>query len=143
MSDDFAFQATICTPPSAQYAKGHMVNVRANTPEELAQRLNAVADSAVAEAFARAVGVIAASEAVAPLAAPAPAPVTPVAPTQPTQAPQAPVAPAGAQAGAPSCHHGVKKFISKPATATKKAWSAWGCPAPQGTPDACGLDFIR
>lgn len=55
----------------------------------------------------------------------------------------APAAPAMPASATPSCQHGVKKYISKPATGTKKAWQAWGCPAPQGDPTGCGLEFIR
>lgn len=64
----------------------------------------------------------------------------------PQSAPQTPAA-APVQATpygqAPSCPHGVKRFIEKPYKNKPGTWRAWGCPAPQGTPDACGLEFIK
>ncbi|MBK3613909.1 hypothetical protein JHN50_04320, partial [Streptomyces sp. MBT98] len=44
---------------------------------------------------------------------------------------------------APTCPHGAKRFIEKPYKNKPGTWRAWGCPAPQGTPDACGLEFIK
>ena len=35
MSDEFKLQWSVSLPPSAQYAKGHMMNLRANTVEEM------------------------------------------------------------------------------------------------------------
>ncbi len=71
---------------------------------------------------------------------------TPVSPT-PYQAPyQAPAA-APAVSGppgsaAPSCPHGVKRYVtSKPGAA--KAWKMWGCPAPQGATDQCKPEWIN
>jgi hypothetical protein len=43
----------------------------------------------------------------------------------------------------PTCPHGTKRFIEKPYKNKPGTWKAWGCPAPQGTPDACSLEFIR
>ncbi|WP_326827330.1 hypothetical protein [Streptomyces sp. NBC_01751] len=61
-------------------------------------------------------------------------------------APAAPSAPAGQatpHGPAPSCPHGTKRFLEKPYRNKPGTWKAWGCPAPQGTPDACGLEFIK
>lgn len=35
MSEDYKFQVTYNTPPPQQYAKGNMLNIRANTADEL------------------------------------------------------------------------------------------------------------
>jgi hypothetical protein len=43
----------------------------------------------------------------------------------------------------PSCPHGTKRFLEKPYKNKPGTWRAWACPAPQGTPDACPLEFIR
>jgi hypothetical protein len=43
----------------------------------------------------------------------------------------------------PTCPHGTKRFVEKPYRNKPGTWRAWGCPAPQGTPDACGLEFIK
>lgn len=60
-------------------------------------------------------------------------------PVPPMQQPQVPAA------AAPTCQHGTKKLIEKPANPAtgKKAWRAWGCPARSDDPTSCGLDFIR
>lgn len=58
-------------------------------------------------------------------------------------------APAQAPAGQtpygtpPTCPHGQKRFLEKPYKNKPGTWRAWACPAPQGTPDACSLEFIR
>ncbi|MEV7589699.1 hypothetical protein AB0O42_05435 [Streptomyces sp. NPDC089922] len=44
---------------------------------------------------------------------------------------------------APTCPHGTKRFLEKPYKNKPGTWKAWACPAPQGTPDACSLEFIR
>ncbi|MCB5179541.1 hypothetical protein [Streptomyces antimicrobicus] len=61
-------------------------------------------------------------------------------------APQAPSAsPAGQTpyGNPPTCPHGTKRFLEKPYRNKPGNWKAWACPAPQGTPDACSLEFIR
>jgi hypothetical protein len=54
-------------------------------------------------------------------------------------------APSGATpyGNAPNCPHGTKRFLEKPYKNKPGTWKAWACPAPQGTPDACSLEFIR
>lgn len=58
-------------------------------------------------------------------------------------------APQGGSAGqtpygnAPTCPHGTKRFLEKPYKNKPGTWKAWACPAPQGTPDACSLEFIK
>jgi hypothetical protein len=44
---------------------------------------------------------------------------------------------------APTCPHGTKRFIEKPYRNKPGTWRAWSCPAPQGTPDQCSLEFIK
>jgi hypothetical protein len=61
---------------------------------------------------------------------------TPPAPAQPV--PGA-VGPAGAP---PMCAHGVRQFrTSKPGAA--RAWQAWMCPTPKGTPGQCDPEWIN
>jgi hypothetical protein len=43
----------------------------------------------------------------------------------------------------PTCPHGQKRFLEKPYKNKPGNWKAWACPAPQGTPDACSLEFIK
>ncbi|MFD9368567.1 hypothetical protein ACFWA6_12780 [Streptomyces sp. NPDC060020] len=60
---------------------------------------------------------------------------------------QAPSSPSAGQATPhgtpPTCPHGTKRFLEKPYKNKPGTWKAWACPAPQGTPDACSLEFIR
>jgi hypothetical protein len=47
------------------------------------------------------------------------------------------------QGQAPTCSHGVKKFIEKPYKSGKPGtWKAWACPAGQGDPTQHELEFI-
>ncbi|MFE0648517.1 hypothetical protein ACFVZH_08020 [Streptomyces sp. NPDC059534] len=58
-------------------------------------------------------------------------------------APQAQAAPATPYGTPPTCPHGTKRFLEKPYRNKPGNWKAWACPAPQGTPDACSLEFIK
>lgn len=55
------------------------------------------------------------------------------------------VAPAAQPIGGqpPFCQHGQKTFLTKVSQKTGKPWKAWACPAAQGDPSKCELDFIR
>jgi hypothetical protein len=57
----------------------------------------------------------------------------------------APAAPQGTPYGQPpTCPHGTKKFLERPYKNGKPgSWRAWACPAPQGDPSACKLEFIK
>ena len=58
-----------------------------------------------------------------------------------TPPPPAQASPYGAP---PTCPHGVKTFLEKPYKNGKPGtWKAWACPARQGDPSACSLEFIK
>jgi hypothetical protein len=57
-------------------------------------------------------------------------------PQQPQQAPQAP------PGAAPSCMHGVKKYVEG-TNAQGKAYKFWGCPAAKGDPSQCKPQWIN
>lgn len=61
--------------------------------------------------------------------------------TQPASTP-----PAGAQSAPDgttrSCKHGEMQFRSGFSAKTNKAWSAFMCPTPKGTPDQCSAEWI-
>lgn len=59
------------------------------------------------------------------------------------QAPQSAPPAATPYGNPPTCPHGVKRFIEKPYKNKPGTWRAWSCPAPQGTPDQCSLEFIK
>lgn len=59
------------------------------------------------------------------------------APTAPQAAAQTPPGD-----GPPTCPHGTKVYkTSKPGA--PRAWRAWMCPAPQGTPDQCAPEWLK
>lgn len=106
---------------------GDLVNVRANTADELSVLLEGVAMIA-GQAAATSTGIQAAYN-VAPLStggstsAPAHVATSPIAPTQ--------VASSG-----PTCQHGNRKFLSGVSKKTGKPYAMWVCPQPQGA-DQC------
>lgn len=124
--------------------------VRADTPDQMVQLLDKVAESGVlaklvntsAELIAlnnvnaglggKAVQV----EAAAGNVTQGPWTQQGTSPARPAPAPQAQAAPG------PSCQHGPMTFRqSKPGAA--KVWKGYFCPTPQGTPDQCPPQFIR
>lgn len=42
MSDEFKVQWSVSLPPAAQYAKGDMLNIRGNSPEEVEEQFDAI-----------------------------------------------------------------------------------------------------
>ena len=123
MSEDWKLQVSYKT------ASGDMINVRANSAEELSVNLEAVGDYATQIAS---VGkLIAGAYGVSPLSTPSS--TTSQAPAQPSNGAWAP--PASATSG-PTCQHGPRIHKSGVAKASGKPYSMWVCPLPQG-PDQC------
>jgi hypothetical protein len=132
MSDDFRLQHSIKTQA------GDMLNVRGATPAEFETALQ-YAEQNIERivnlgALARAVGVAGDKG------------LTNPAPAQQYQSPQAPTAtwgaPQTAQPPAPSCAHGAMTFRTSKQGAAK-AWKAYFCPTPQGTPNQCEPQFLK
>jgi hypothetical protein len=123
---------------------GSLVTLRADEPQEFADRVDAAAKAGFGVAVTAYEGLI--NESTTPLAVDAvaqalgatviasPAPLAP--------APLAPVPPAPtSDVFSPTCKHGVKKH--KTGNGAKGEWQAWMCPSPKGTPDQCTPDWIR
>ena len=136
-NEDWKLQVSIKSP------NGDLINVRANTADELSVLLEGIGDystqiSAVSKKIAGAYTV-------APLSTPSSTAST----TQPgfltqTQADNpfggAPVQtppPASAQPTTPTCVHGARIFRQGTSKTTGKPYAFWACPTPQGTPDQC------
>lgn len=136
-NEDWKLQVSIKSP------NGDLINVRANTADELSVLLEGIGDystqiSAVSKKIAGAYTV-------APLSTPSSTAST----TQPgfltqTQADNpfggAPVQtppPASAQPTTPTCVHGARIFRQGVSKTTGKPYAFWACPTPQGTPDQC------
>ena len=124
MAEDWKLQVSYKTPG------GDMINIRANTADELSVLLEGIGDYSTQIA---AVGklVVGASNS-APLSTPTT--TTSTRPPQSSVPPQA-SAPSGGSAG-PTCQHGARKFKSGISSKTGNPYSMWVCPMPQGA-DQC------
>lgn len=124
MAEDWKLQVSYKTPG------GDMINVRANTADELSVLLEGIGDYSTQIA---AVGklVVGASNS-APLSTPTT--TTSTRPPQSSIPPQA-SAPSATSAG-PTCQHGARKFKSGISSKTGNPYSMWVCPMPQGA-DQC------
>jgi hypothetical protein len=123
MAEDWKLQVSYKTQ------SGDMINVRAQTADELSVLLESIADysfqiaatqKAVATAFTLNPSVTGSS--------------TPVTAPEQYSAPT----PAGEVPGtsAPTCQHGARKYKSGVSSKTGKPYAMWVCPMPQG-PDQC------
>ena len=111
---------------SYKTGSGDMINIRANTADELSVLLEGIGDYAVQIAATQ--RLLGASYTAAPLG---------TADTTPNIAPT--VSSPTIQAGAvsPTCVHGTRIFRSGVSKTTGKPYAFWACPTPQGTPDQC------
>lgn len=120
--------------------RGTLINLYADTPEQLDAELDAVTERIgtirdLEDSFGAAAALPQGSVQVPPTApawgggASAPA-------AAPTAAPQGPDAGA-----APACPHGTRTF--KTGQGKRGPWSAWMCPAPKGTPGQCDPQWLN
>jgi hypothetical protein len=118
---------------SVKSPNGDLINVRANTADELSVLLEGLTD--YSHQIAATSKAVAAAYTVLPLATGSSTQDTPVwASSTPTQA-----APASGGAGLsnPTCVHGARIFRQGVSKTTGKPYAFWACPTPQGTPDQC------
>jgi hypothetical protein len=113
---------------SIKSTNGDLINVRANTADELSVLLEGLSDySTQIAATSKAVS---AAYVVLPLSTGSTTPDTPVwASSAPTQA--------SAPSSTPTCVHGGRVFRQGVSKTTGKPYAFWACPTPQGTPDQC------
>lgn len=117
---------------------GDLINVRANSVEELSVLLEGIAE--VSGQAVSTQKVIGAAYNAAPLSTAPSAADTPPWATSPTTPPAAafggaPVA-TPPQSSAPTCIHGARKHLSGVSKKNGKPYSMWVCPQPQGA-DQC------
>jgi hypothetical protein len=124
MAEDWKLQVSYKT------GTGDLINVRANTADELSILLEGIGDFATQIAAVQKLVVGAATT--APLSTPTT--TTSTRPPQSSVPPQA-SAPSGGSAG-PTCQHGARKFKSGISSKTGNPYSMWVCPMPQGA-DQC------
>jgi len=118
-NDDWKLQVSYKTP------NGDMINIRANTADELSVLLEGIGDySPQVSAVAK---LIAGAYAAAPLSTPASTPSTPPAPYS---------IPDQAKTASPTCIHGPRIWRSGVSKKTGQPYAFWSCSQPQGA-DQC------
>lgn len=119
---------------SMKATNGDLINVRANTADELSVLLEGIAD--YSHQVAATSKAIAAAYTVLPLATGGTTQDTAQQPPfVPTQAPTPSVGAGGMST--PTCVHGPRIFRQGVSKTNGKPYAFWACPTPQGTPDQC------
>jgi len=127
MSEEWKLQV------SYKSASGDLINVRANSADELSVLLEGIGDYATQIAAVR--KLLAGASVAAPLSMPSTTPDT--APPPSFVPPQAAVAPVtAAPTTGPTCVHGARKYKSGISSKTGNPYAMWVCPLPQGA-DQC------
>lgn len=125
MSEEWKLQVSYKTPG------GDMINIRANTADELSVLLEGIGDYSTQVAAVQRM-VVGAYNA-APLGTPPSMPSTAPAPSS-MPAPVAP--PSATPTSGPTCVHGARKYKSGVSSKTGNPYAMWVCPQPQGA-DQC------
>lgn len=123
MAEDWKLQVSYKTPG------GDMINIRANTADELSVLLEGIGDYATQIAAVQKL-VVGASN-TAPLSTP-----STTTSTRPPQSLTPPQASAPSATSAPTCQHGARKYKSGISSKTGNPYAMWVCPMPQGA-DQC------
>jgi len=123
MAEDWKLQVSYKT------GTGDLINVRANTADELSVLLEGIGDFATQIAAVQ--KLVVGASATAPLSTPSSTPN--IKPPQSSTPPQA-VAPSATSA--PTCQHGARKYKSGISSKTGNPYAMWVCPMPQGA-DQC------
>jgi hypothetical protein len=126
--ENWKLQVSIKTPV------GDLINIRANTADELSVLLEGISDFSTQIAATQ--KMVSGAYNASPLGTTGSTVESQPAPTYST----APTQPASATAGGmstPTCIHGARIFRSGTSKTTGKPYAFWACPTPQGTPDQC------
>ena len=124
-NEDWKLQVSYKTPA------GDMINVRANTADELSVLLEGIGD--YSSQIAAVQRLVVGAYNVAPLGTPSSTPSTP----QSTSfAPSQPAVASGTLSSSPTCVHGARIFRSGVSKKTGQPYAFWSCPQPQGA-DQC------
>jgi hypothetical protein len=118
-NDDWKLQVSYKTP------SGDMINVRANTADELSVLLEGIGD--YSPQIASVQKLLTGAYNVAPLSTPSSTPAT---------TPKASSVPDQAKTASPTCIHGPRVFRSGISKKTGQPYAFWSCPQPQGA-DQC------
>ena len=120
---------------------GDMINVRAQTADELSVLLEGVGDYSTQIAAVQ--RLVVGAYTLAPLGTqpltqgtrPSTSSVPPQRQGQLLTPPPSAITPSGS--ASPTCMHGARIFRSGMSAKTGKPYAFWACPTPQGTPDQC------
>lgn len=115
MSDEFKLQWSVSLPPVAQYAKGHMLNIRGESVEEVNAIFDQVLESGFIQKALDVAALVCAGHVVQEAAA------------APQQDQSATVTQHPASQGLKTCAHGVREFRSG-TNRQGKPYKGWFCP---------------
>jgi hypothetical protein len=129
MSDEtFKVQWSVSLPPVAQYAKGHMLNLRGQTVEEVNDLLDAVLDNDgtfLVKAIEVGSVLLVAQGLNSPDAA---------------ADPQETLRASGPVDTSHVCKHGKRDY--KTGNGARGKWEGYFCPQPKGSPDQCAVEWV-
>ena len=125
--EDWKLQVSYKTPT------GDLINIRAQTAEELSVMLEGVSDYSTQ--IAATGKLIQGAYTAAPLGTTGSTAGIAQSPTSTTAPQSAPSATAGLST--PTCIHGPRTHRSGVSKTTGKPYAFWACPTPMGTPDQC------
>jgi len=123
-TDEWKLQVSIRT---ANHRDSDMINIRANTAEELSVLLEGISDFSTQ--IAATAKMVQGAYSVSPLATTT---STVDNPPWATSAPAPQAAPSATGLSSPTCVHGNRKFLSGISKKNGKPYSMWVCPQPQG-----------
>jgi len=129
VSDEFKVQWSVSLPPVAQYAKGHMLNLRGDTVDEVERLIDGVLEND-GEFLTKAIEV---------------GSVLLVAQGFNTPEPQQGEGGSSAGSSGPVdtthvCQHGKREY--KTGKGRTGEWAGWFCPRPKGAADKCDPEWV-
>lgn len=122
---DFKVQWSVSLPPAAQYAKGHMLNVRGQTVAEVESQLDSILNGEFIEKATEAAALLCAAQVV----------------TDGTKGNDAPASSTNNSGSDEihTCAHG--KRTRREGTGARGKWVGYFCPLPKGDPNQCDVEW--
>lgn len=133
MSDEFKVQWSVSLPPVAQYAKGHMLNIRAETVVELSELVEDLNDEVLTALADVAANLVALSTVAESLGAKSVSHEESA--TTSRKSSERKSSGGGTVSHLRTCEHG--KRTRRTGTGRKGDWVGYFCPLEKGDPDQC------
>lgn len=125
MSDnEYKVQWSVSLPPAAQYAKGHMLNVKGNSVAEVEELFDEILRDKFIDKAAEVAAFLVATQVVTDSGA------TGVSQSSSTQQ----------QSSGHTCAHGERKYVT--GNGRTGAWAGYFCPLPKGDANQCKPEFV-